>query len=61
MRNLQHFNPEVTHERFVDAVVAAFRDEYGVDEEVMKLARRFSCSPDSLAMYRCKPSKRMML
>ena len=55
MRNLQHFNPEVTHERFVDAVVAAFRHEYGVDEEVMKSARRMSCSTNScLAMYRCK-------
>ena len=39
MRNLQHFDPEVTHERFVDAVVSAFRSEYGVEEEVTTSAR----------------------
>ncbi|KAI0732854.1 hypothetical protein C8Q72DRAFT_815227 [Fomitopsis betulina] len=33
VRNLQHFNPEVTHERFVDAIVTAFRKEYGINEE----------------------------
>ncbi|TFY67634.1 hypothetical protein EVJ58_g1479 [Rhodofomes roseus] len=33
VRNLQHFDSAVTHERFVDATVAAFRKEYGIDEQ----------------------------
>ncbi|EPS98727.1 hypothetical protein FOMPIDRAFT_1125697 [Fomitopsis schrenkii] len=37
VRNLQHFNPDVTHERFVDAVVTAFRREYGINEGVQKV------------------------
>ncbi|KAI9000719.1 Lipoyltransferase and lipoate-protein ligase [Trametes punicea] len=31
--NLQQYSPRVTHEKFVEAVIDAFRDEYGVDEE----------------------------
>ncbi|EMD41064.1 hypothetical protein CERSUDRAFT_111644 [Gelatoporia subvermispora B] len=34
VRNLQQYNPTVTHERFVDAVVDAFRTEYNVNEKV---------------------------
>ncbi|KZT66040.1 Lipoyltransferase and lipoate-protein ligase [Daedalea quercina L-15889] len=34
VRNLQQFNPAVSHETFVNAVVAAFRTEYGIDEEI---------------------------
>ncbi|KAI5117389.1 hypothetical protein M0805_009077 [Coniferiporia weirii] len=33
VQNLQQFNPEVTHEDFVDAVIRSFRDEYGIREE----------------------------
>jgi len=31
--NLQHFSSTVTHEAFTNAVIQAFRDEYGVQEE----------------------------
>lgn len=34
VRNLQSFNPTVSHEAFVDAVISSFRDEYGIDGEV---------------------------
>jgi lipoate-protein ligase A len=34
VRNLCWFQPEITHEAFVAAVVRAFREEYGVDEDV---------------------------
>jgi len=34
VRNLQHFNPQVSHERFVNAAVAAFRREYDINEEI---------------------------
>ena len=32
--NLQQFNVNVSHGDFSDAVVKAFQDEYGVDQEV---------------------------
>lgn len=35
--NLRQSYPHVDHETFVDAVVDAFREEYGVDEEVRYL------------------------
>lgn len=32
--NLQHFNRDVNHEVFTDAVVAQFKQDYGINEEV---------------------------
>ncbi|KAF9067651.1 hypothetical protein BDP27DRAFT_1393001 [Rhodocollybia butyracea] len=37
VRNLQHFNPSVTHESFVDAVVQAFREEYQCEDDVQSV------------------------
>ncbi|KZT05542.1 Lipoyltransferase and lipoate-protein ligase [Laetiporus sulphureus 93-53] len=34
VRNLQQFNPSVNHEKFVDATVSAFREEYGINEQI---------------------------
>ncbi|OCH94300.1 Lipoyltransferase and lipoate-protein ligase [Obba rivulosa] len=34
VRNLQQYDPAVSHERFVDAVINAFKAEYNVDEKV---------------------------
>lgn len=39
VRNLQQYNPQVTHEAFVDAVVTAFREHYDITEEVNHLPR----------------------
>lgn len=36
--NLQQFNVNVSHGDFSDAVVKAFQDEYGVDQEVCVMA-----------------------
>lgn len=33
VRNLQQYNPSVTHEAFVAAVIDAFREEYDIQEE----------------------------
>jgi len=33
VRNLQDFSSDVTHERFVEAMIESFREEYGVSEE----------------------------
>ncbi len=32
--NLRQFNSSVNHEQFVNAVVMAFRKEYGIEEKV---------------------------
>ncbi len=32
--NLRQFNPSVGHDNFVEAVVEAFREEYGIHEQV---------------------------
>jgi lipoate-protein ligase A len=32
--NLQHFNPNVTHDLFADAVIREFQKEYDIDETV---------------------------
>lgn len=62
MRNLQHFNPEVTHERFVDAIVTAFRKEYGINEEVLWRIGRTNGSPNSSHLiHRPTQSKKTML
>jgi lipoate---protein ligase len=34
VRNLQQYNPGITHEAFVEAVVCAFREHYNIQEEV---------------------------
>ncbi|VDC02518.1 unnamed protein product [Peniophora sp. CBMAI 1063] len=34
VRNLCWFNPDISHDAFVEAVIQAFREEYGVSEEV---------------------------
>lgn len=38
VRNLQQFNPEVTHEAFVDAVANTFREHYDIHEEARPLS-----------------------
>ncbi|KAJ3549029.1 hypothetical protein NMY22_g1026 [Coprinellus aureogranulatus] len=35
--NLQQFNQDVTHEAFTDAVVAQFKKDYAIDEEVIRI------------------------
>ena len=37
VRNLCWFNPDISHDAFVEAVVRAFREEYGVNEEVQEV------------------------
>lgn len=37
VRNLCWFNPDISHDAFVKAVIRAFREEYGVDEEVQEV------------------------
>jgi lipoate-protein ligase A len=32
--NLRHWSPDLTHGSFVDAVVAEFKTQYGIDDEV---------------------------
>lgn len=37
VRNLCWFQPDITHEMFVDAVVHAFQKEYGINEDVHEI------------------------
>lgn len=37
VRNLCWFNPDISHGAFVEAVVRAFREEYGVTEEAQEV------------------------
>ena len=37
VRNLQHYNPSISHESFVQAVVDSFKEEYGITTPVSKL------------------------
>ncbi len=41
VKNLQEFNPTVTHGTYVDAMVQAFREEYHVEEPVCPVTRIF--------------------
>ena len=34
VRNLQQYNPTVTHEKFVQAVVDSFREKFNIDTPV---------------------------
>ncbi|KAA1466615.1 Lipoyltransferase and lipoate-protein ligase [Dentipellis sp. KUC8613] len=44
VRNLCDFQPNITHEAFVDAVVQAFRDEYGISAPVREVEENESSS-----------------
>lgn len=46
VRNLQQYEPSVTHEHFVRAVVESFQDEYAINEPVHSHFLR-SCAADS--------------
>ena len=46
VRNLQQYEPSVTHEHFVRAVVESFQDEYAINEPVRFHFLR-SCAADS--------------
>ena len=35
--NLRHFDTSINHDTFVEAVVKAFREEYGIYDEVQKV------------------------
>lgn len=37
VKNLQEFNPSVTHDDFVRTMVRAFREEYHIEEPVSPL------------------------
>ncbi|KZV77137.1 Lipoyltransferase and lipoate-protein ligase, partial [Peniophora sp. CONT] len=37
VRNLCWFNPDISHDAFVEAVIRAFREEYGISEEVCEV------------------------
>ena len=39
VKNLQEFSPAVTHDKFVQAVVRAFREEYHIEEPVRSCHR----------------------
>lgn len=34
VHNLQQFNPSVSHERFIESAVLAFREEYRLNDDV---------------------------
>ncbi len=50
VKNLQEFSPAVTHDKFVRAMVQAFREEYHVEEPV-----RLSHKVISLSFYSSLP------
>ncbi len=43
--NLQQYHADVSHEGFVQAMVEAFRHEYGVHEEVCRLLHEYGFGP----------------
>lgn len=43
--NLQQYHTDVSHEGFVHAMVEAFRQEYGVHEEVCRLLAVYWVGP----------------
>ena len=42
VKNLQEFSPAMTHDKFVQAVVRAFREEYHIEEHVRSCHRIIS-------------------
>lgn len=45
--NLQQFSHSISHETFSDAVVRAFREEYGIDQEASGLlSPALTCTPE---------------
>ncbi len=62
VKNLQEFNPSVTHDDFVRAVVQAFREEYYVEEPVRPHHKVISfCSTCLSSWPRYITCKRSML
>ena len=55
VKNLQEFSPAVTHDKFVRAMVQAFREEYHVGEPVRPshkvISLLFSSSPLAQVQY----------
>jgi hypothetical protein len=50
VKNLQEFSPAVTHDKFVRAMVQAFREEYHVGEPVRPSHKVISLSFSSLLL-----------